>query len=184
MITGIDQAIDKSVNIEAVASGLIDLFKNMWGVDHAGFVFWNQAQAKFQPVPASLFDSQILTSLNESIGRDDFLVKTLESERRLFRFGIVLDDELAALGNRAFPGERTTFLKIRRTLRWLGASVAAPLMLKEQLVGFIVLGPKKNNGAFTAEDRKLLSHVSEKVAGAVSKIMMTDGKLELGARGV
>lgn len=70
------------------------------------------------------------------------------------------------LGNRAFAGERTTFWKIRRTMRWVGAAACIPLMYQTDIIGFLILGQKKNLGVYTEEDKKFLSHVAEIVSEA------------------
>jgi GAF domain-containing protein len=49
-------------------------------------------------------------------------------------------------------------------MRWLGAAVCVPLMATDQLIGVIILGPKKNKFVYNNEDKKFLSHV----AGMVS----------------
>jgi len=57
-------------------------------------------------------------------------------------------------------------------MRWVGASICVPLMIKSNLVGFIILGAKKNNTLYNDEDKKFLSHVSERISEAITKIMV------------
>jgi hypothetical protein len=153
--------------------GLINHFKTIWHVDHAGFLIWNGATSSFELFPTGAFDNQIIAANKEIIGRADFLVKTLETERRLFPYGIAVDDELLTLVSRSSPGERATFQKIRRTMRWLGAAVCVPLMLNDDLVGFFVLGPKKNRMIYNDEDKKFLAHVAELVSDTIKGIILS-----------
>ena len=125
------------------------------------------APTQYRAVGAEAFADQVIIRLNEKIERTDFLVRTLESERRLFRHGIIADEEINFLGNRAFAGERTTFWKIRRTMRWLGATICVPLMGQNELTGFIVLGNKKNQTLYNNEDKRFLSHVAEIISTAI-----------------
>jgi GAF domain-containing protein len=56
-------------------------------------------------------------------------------------------------------------------MHWLGAAACVPLMDKDRLIGFLVLGNKKSGGAYSREDKKFLSHVSEIVSSATSHIL-------------
>ena len=173
ILTGIEQELKNLETVESVATRLIKHLKKIWNVEHAGIALWSSATSKFEMFPAMEFDNQIITSLKEEIKSTDFLIRTLESERRLFRYGIVVDDELTELASRASSGERTTFSKIRRTLRWLGAAVCVPLMVNEQLIGFLILGSKRDKGIYNDEDKKFLSHVADVVSIALKNLIIS-----------
>lgn len=174
ILSGIELELSKSESIDTLASGLVGQFQKIWKVDHAGFLIWENTLAKYSLYPRTAFDQQIIVNNNEVIGKNDFLIKTLESERRLFKFGIVVDDELVNLNKKASAGEKATFGKIRRTMRWLGAAACIPLMYSDQLLGFIVLGPKKNRTIYNEEDKKFLSHVSESLSLRIRQLMLGD----------
>jgi uncharacterized protein YigA (DUF484 family) len=46
-------------------------------------------------------------------------------------------------------------------------------MLNEELIGFIVLGPKKNQAYYNDEDKKFLSHVAEIVSNTIKDIILS-----------
>jgi hypothetical protein len=171
LLNGIEEEIKNSTSIESLAEGLTENLKKIYSIEHAGFMLWESKTSTFQQLPKSQFESQTISKYEDSITSNDFLVRTLESERRLFPFGIIVEEEVALLAARSSPGEKTTFSKIRRTLRWLGASVCVPLMSGERLLGFFILGPKKNKTFYNNEDKKFLSHVSEKVSGTIHTLL-------------
>jgi len=171
ILKGIEDILHKPDNLINLSRPLVEKLKEIYGADHAGVLIWNFKTSIYQLLPPEAFINQIINRIHEEINRTDFLVRTLETERRLFWQGVVIEDEITALGTRAFPGERTTFWKIRRTMRWLGAAACVPLMSQDQLVGFIVLGHKKNEVPYNNEDKKFLSHVAEIVTTAIKDLV-------------
>lgn len=168
-LSSIEKILESGQPIEQIANELSAGIKNIWHVEKASFAIWNPKSAIFELYPFSSFSNEIITRMNVSIDRTDFLVKTLETERRLFQYGIIIEDEITALGNRSFIGERTTFWKMRRTMRWLGAAACVPLMVKNQLFGFLILGRKNNHSLYNNEDKKFLSHVAEMLSELIKK---------------
>jgi len=173
ILSGIDDELRKTKTLGSIAEGLMEKFKTTWNVDHAGLALWNSSKSGFDLYPISTFKDYFISKFNGEIQTTDFLVRTLESERRLFRYGIIVDDELLTLITRASPGEKTTFHKIRRTMRYMGAAVCVPIMLKDRLMGIIILGPKKNKSLYNDEDKKFLSHVGEIVADTVNSLIIS-----------
>lgn len=184
MLSQIDEACAGGKDFVAISDALADIFRSIWNVEHAGVAVWNYGQSCFVPLPAHRFQGLALTRLNESIDRKDFLARTLETERRLFQYGIVSEEELTSLGNKASPGERSTFWKIRRTMRWVAADICVPIMRGTEMSGFLILGRKNSGASFNREDRKFLSHVSEKIAGVIlSSEEASNAALEINATG-
>jgi hypothetical protein len=167
LISGIETEISTATTLHEVSTGLIKQFKKIWDIEHAGFAIWDSINASYRLWPNESFQNSPIKKLNETIGKSDYLIKTLESERRLFKFGIVLEEELTAIGSRSFAGERITFWKIRRTMRWIQAEICVPLMFKNQLIGFIALGIKRNKALYNDEDKKFLSHISTLLCDAI-----------------
>lgn len=170
ILNGIEETIKCSNDIEILSTNLIKKLKSIWGVNHAGLILWNFNIASYALFPTKEFENQIITRLQESIKKTDFLVRTLESERRLFWGGVVVEDEINSLINRAFPGEKTTLEKIRRTMRWLGAVICVPLMINNALAGFLVLGRKQNDNLYNMEDKKFLSHLVELISPTINAV--------------
>ena len=165
ILAGIEEVIASTTEIGELSLKVSEKLKGIWGTDHIGFALWNYQSAIFDLLPADAFISKSIKKLSVSLGKTDFLVRTLESERRLFAYGIVVEDELTALGTQSLAGERITFWKIRRSMRWLGAAACVPMMRGTELIGFIVLGHKKNSTTYNSEDKKFLSHLSTMIAG-------------------
>lgn len=176
ILAGIEQTIKGSNNIDALTRQLSEKLKMIWGAGHAGLVVWDYILGRYKLMPEEAFKDQAVVRNKESISPSDFLIRTLESEKRLFKHGVITEEELNVLGDRALPGEKTTFWKIRRTMRWLGANACVPLLAKDQLSGFIVLGTKKNGASYNEEDKKFLSHVAQIVAGALQKTLTEEEK--------
>jgi hypothetical protein len=176
ILNNIEIAIEESKNIQDLSLALSEKLKKIWLVDHSGLALWSFDHGSYQFLPDKEFASQIIKKMDLSIGKTDFLVKTLETERRLFSDGVILEDEINLIGEKSFPGEKMTFWKMRRTMRWLGASACIPLMQKKDLLGFIIMGKKKNSGAYNAEDKKFLTHVAEKIAAATNNLIINDSQ--------
>lgn len=174
LLLGFDEMVINANSIYVLSENISKMLKNIWKSEHAGLAVWNFKSSSFDLLPSYTFERQIVTKLNEKIQKEDFLVKTLESERRLFKDGVVVEDEITTYGNRASLGERTTLWKIRRTMRWLGASVCVPLSFNGQLIGFIILGKKKNNSVYNDEDRKFLTHISERISLTVRNLLVSE----------
>lgn len=171
LLQGIETELIKQNDIESISLGLSSQFKNIWQVTHAGFALWDPTTAQFQLHPKNAFDNNWLLKTGEPIVQSDFLVRTLELEKRLFKHRIVVEEEVVALINLALPGEKATFIRIKNTMQGLGANACVPLLWGDRLVGFIVLGPKKSGAIYNDEDKKFLSHVAEIVTEAMKRIL-------------
>jgi hypothetical protein len=164
ILEGITDALQNSSDIPQFSQKISEKLQKIWKVEHAGILVWSPKRSQFDAYPAKEFESEIIASIGIPITLSDFLVRTLESERRLFNYGVVVSDEVDVFGLRAFPGERITFQKIRRTMRWLGATVCVPVIANGQLIAFLVLGNKRSGKSFNREDKKILSHVGEMIS--------------------
>lgn len=172
VLQGIETELKRSDTIQATTNNLAERFKTIWNVEHTGFAIWDSKDSAFNLYPSESFSDQIISRLGETITQTDFLVKTLENERRLFPFGIVIDEEVGNLMLRASAGEKITFSKIRRSLRWLGASACVPILTGDQFLGFIILGAKKTKAIYNQEDKKFLSHVAELLSERI-RVLLT-----------
>lgn len=168
--------LDKSHTLNVMTSNLIDNLKKTYDIEHGGIAVWSTNKSIFELYPENSFRNQLIDKMKIDIGTSDFLVKTLESERRLFNYGIVSEDDLATLLIRSSAGEKITFEKIRRTMRWLGATICIPLMHNELLLGFIALGQKKGIIPYNEEDKKFLSHVSEMVSQTIKDMVIDNDR--------
>jgi hypothetical protein len=164
IVDAIDAQLKENETLEVKAANLIQHFKSIWKVDHAGFLMWDFKGAQFEFLPHGLYDEKRMAQIKEELGLSNYLIRTLETERRLFKYGIVIDDDVLALTNRSMPGEKMTFKKIHKSMQWLGASVCVPIMDQTRLMGLFVLGQKKNGEIFNEEDQKFLSHISERLS--------------------
>lgn len=167
ILSGFDTIIQSNQPLTLMVENLCEKLNFIWSVEHTGIAIWDFKNSRYKFLPIESFENQSISRMGEAIVKSDFLVRTLETERRLFSHGIVIQEEVTAHGNRSSPGERTTFWKIRRTMRWLGAAACIPLLWEKELIGFIILGKKRNNTIYNDEDKKFLSHLSEKITGAI-----------------
>lgn len=167
----IEEVTTNSTDIGDLTSGLTDQLQKIWGIEHAGTAIWNYRKSAFDFLPPDSFSRNVISTIGRPIDRTDYLVRTLHTERRLFKDGVIYEDELTAFGNTAFPGERITFWKMRRTMRWLGAAVCVPLVPSLDLAGFLILGPKRNSAPYNEEDRKFLAHVATLIEREVNRLV-------------
>ncbi|MCG3206396.1 MAG: hypothetical protein KCHDKBKB_03132 [Elusimicrobia bacterium] len=160
LLEGLESDLKENEPLHQIAYRISNNLKKLLNISHSGILLWDFNTSRYQYYPEKNFENQIISKIGIPITANDFLVRTLETERRLFKYGIVIEEELTSLGNISGKGERTTFWKIRRTMRWLGAAACVPLIANQALIGFIVLGQKVNNNLFNNEDKKLLSHLA------------------------
>ncbi|MFN0117846.1 MAG: histidine kinase N-terminal 7TM domain-containing protein [Elusimicrobiota bacterium] len=188
IINFVDRVIFKTPDMnELIGSLLLDLektdsivnfcetlsmhLKRIWDVNHAGIGVWINQTTKYVFSPSNNFKDLPVNKVGVKIDHNDFLIKTLLTERRLFKEGIIIEEDLTSLGNRSLPGVKTTFWKMRRTMRWLNADLCAPIIFKDDLIGVLVLGKKKKSNLFNEEDRKLIVHISSMIKGKLSRFV-------------
>ncbi len=171
ILEDISRILRSSEKVETLADQMTQKIKEIWKVDHAGVVLWDATSSQFKPYPRETFEKIGVQGEDVNLFHSDFLIRTLESERRLFHYGIVLDDEVDMYGTRSSAGERATFNKILRTMKKLGAAACVPITIGEQLMGFIVLGPKKSGALYNREDKKFLSHVGKLISEQINHLI-------------
>ena len=177
------QVISKSVgevlqqgNLLRFLEKFVTKIKEIWRIQDVG-VCVKLGGSSFVPLPRQTFEKRAIQSMGMKLDQTDFLVRMLENERRLFEDGVVVQDEVTALANRSNPGERATFWKVRRTMRWLGAALCVPIMDGKKLIGFIVLGPKTDRTIYNSEDKKILAHIGQMVSAVLKDLI---GKADQG----
>jgi hypothetical protein len=158
------EVIHQAASLSNMVEGVAEKLKEIWHVDRAGIALWNPEVGSFSFLPPGEFEGKAIHDIRQKIDHSDFLVKTLENERRLFKEGVIIQDEVTALANRTATGERATLWKIRRTMRQVGAALCAPIMDGRRLIGFIILSQKNDRTIFNDEDKKILSRVSEMIS--------------------
>jgi hypothetical protein len=169
ILGGFEEVLSNRDGIENFANALATKLMQVYGTDHAGLAVWDYQMSSYRLLPTETFVQKPISRYHETLVKTDFLMRTLETERRLFWHGIVVEDEITELGNRAFPGERTTFWKIRRTMRWLGAHICVPVMIDNDLSAVIVLGRKRTESVYNREDKRFLTHLAELTSNALKE---------------
>jgi len=176
VLDGFSRALHGARSLSQTIDNLSQELKKVWRVDHAGIALWSLETGAFSPLPHEAFQDRAIQALGGRIERSDFLTKTLENERRLFKEGVITQDEVTALANRSRLGERATLWKIRRTMRQVGAGLCAPIMDGKNLIGFIILSQKTDRTIFNDEDKKILSRVGELISGDLRNFISSNTK--------
>jgi len=175
ILDGIHKTLENPSNIKTLTKDLSEEMKKIWNISHVGLVLWNQNHTAYNPYPEEEFSNYSISKSSDSITRENYLVKTLETERRIFKHGIVTVDEVNALSQRSSAGPKATLGKIKSTMESLGAHICVPLLSKVHLSGFVVLGPKKNNSLYNNEDKKFLQHVAQLISIAFRELIFGHG---------
>jgi hypothetical protein len=176
VLDGFSKALHGAQSLSQTIDNLSQELKKIWHVDQAGIALWATETGGFSLLPHETFQERAIQAMGGRIERADFLVRTLENERRLFKEGVVMQDEITALANRSRLGERATLWKIRRTMRQVGAALCAPIMDGKNLIGFIILSQKTDRTIFNDEDKKILSRVGELISSDLRNFINGNAK--------
>jgi hypothetical protein len=79
VVDKIETDLHSSGSIELKAKRFIENLTDVWKVDHAGLVIWNTSLAKFDFFPGEAFQNKPIHKLSAQLGRDDFLIRTLDN---------------------------------------------------------------------------------------------------------
>lgn len=105
------------------------------------------------------------------INKNNQLVKELFSHRE-----IIIYDELPLRLNEKDPDIRRKeeILKIKKKMESMGISLCIPLKFHKELAGFLMLGEKESEDAYTKEDIELLQILSNQSALAIENAKLYD----------
>jgi two-component system NtrC family sensor kinase len=106
-----------------------------------------------------------------TIGRESALIYRLEGQKK----PLVHEEIKRHAQDRRHPD--TNVNEIEKALQSLRASVVVPSLLKDRLLGFIVLGDKRSGRTYTSEDLNTLSILASQFALAVENALLY-GNLE------
>jgi len=96
---------------------------------------------------------------NISIDLGNSLIKYLQGARKAIMY-----EEI----KREYDERRDIFIKeIRDTMNRIGAELLVPNFIENELIGFLVLGPKKSGQMYTNEDINVLSNMANQSALAI-----------------
>jgi len=111
-----------------------------------------------------------------SLAKSDPLIKLLETDRRPMVW-----EELRARLEQQVKDERQDLKALAVTVarvQALGGTVVVPSFLQEKLIGFLVLGPKRNGQAFTPEDLVVFSTLANQAAVSIENARFYEGERE------
>jgi len=142
-IKHVSRVIVSELNYDEIAKLLMDTVVDTMLVDHCSLFLLDTSGAGF--VNFSSRGKQIYPGGSISIDKDNPLIKFMKNHRQLIK-------RKNLMGQTSVP----KIQDVLSDMDVLGAEIALPMVFKENLNGFIVLGEKLSGDLFTREDMDLL----------------------------
>jgi len=152
--------LNNYIDLDKIIKLIVDSIKETMQLDSAGVLLINRETKPVSYEIAKLigFDREHTLSLV----KDDFLVKYLTKTQKP-----VVGDELVMLSNETDKETERNFLRLHCRMERINAALCLPLMANKKLIGFIILGVKISNDAYTSDDLKLLDTLSKQAGIAI-----------------
>ena len=151
------QELTHTIDLNQIIDSIVGTIKGIMKLDRAGVLLFDEQTSNYQVKKTIGF-----TEANGiSLVRSNFLTSYLSKNRRS-----VLYQELDSLptGNKE---EKSEISKLKSNMKLIEASICLPLLIKDKLIGIIVLGEKISKEAYTKEDIDLLTTLSNQASVAI-----------------
>ncbi len=153
-----------TIDLSDIIDSIIKTIKNTMRLDRSGVLLYDNPSSNFK-----IYRTEGFTESNGiSLVRNNFLTGYLIKNRMP-----VLYQELESLQNNG-NGEKAEIAKLQTNMRRIEAHICLPLLVKDKLIGIIVLGQKVSRDAYTKEDMRLLEAVTNQASIAVENARLYD----------
>ncbi len=133
-------------------------------LDRTGVLLYDERSSNYK-----IYRTEGFTESNGiSLVRNNFLTSYLVQTRKS-----VLYQELEQLKENG-NGDRGEIAKLKTNMQRIEAHICLPLLVKDKLIGIIVLGQKVSKDAYTKEDIRLLEAVASQASIAVENARLYD----------
>ncbi|MFA5030377.1 MAG: ATP-binding protein [Patescibacteria group bacterium] len=153
-----------TINLSEIVDSIIKTIKSTMHLDRAGVLLYDEHSSNYK-----IYRTEGFTESNGiSLVRNNFLTSYLVQTRKP-----VLYQELEQLKENG-NGDKGEIAKLKTNMQRIEAHICLPLLVKDKLIGIIVLGQKVNKDAYTKEDLRLLEAVANQASIAVENARLYD----------
>ncbi|MDZ7798145.1 MAG: ATP-binding protein [Patescibacteria group bacterium] len=150
------QELTYSIDLDQIIDSIVKTIRDTMKLDRTGVLLFDQETHNYQ------VKSNIGFSVANGISlvRNNFLTNYLLEKRKP-----VIYQELESL--KSNQGEKSEIGKLKANMKRIEAALCLPLIIKNKLIGIIVLGEKISKDAYTKEDLQLLDSLTNQASIAL-----------------
>ncbi|MEA3446403.1 MAG: GAF domain-containing protein, partial [Bacteroidota bacterium] len=153
-----------TINLSEIVDSIIITIKNTMHLDRVGVLLYDKHSSNYK-----IYRTEGFTESNGiSLVRNNFLTNHLMQTRQS-----ILYQELELLQNND-NGDKAEIAKLKTNMQRIEAHICLPLLVKNKLIGIIVLGQKITKDAYTKEDLHILEAVSNQASVAIENAKLYD----------
>ncbi len=153
-----------TINLSEIIDSIIKTIKHTMRLDRAGVLLYDEHSSNYK-----IYRTEGFTESNGiSLVRNNFLTNYLVQSRKPILYQEL--EQLKETGN----GNKGEIEKLKTNMRRIEAHICLPLLVKDKLIGIIVLGQKVSKDAYTKEDLRLLEAVTNQASIAVENARLYD----------
>ena len=158
-----------TINLSEIVDSIITTIKQTMHLDRAGVLLYDESSSNYK-----IYRTEGFTESNGiSLVRNNFLTNYLKQSRKP-----VLYQELESLQTNG-NGGKAEIAKLKANMQRIEAHICLPLLVKDKLIGIIVLGQKVSKDAYTKEDLGLLEAVANQASIAVENARLYNNMEEM-----
>lgn len=166
-LVNLGETLVSMMNIDDLLQTLVSALKEKMRVERCSVLLWEEASGKYT-VKAAIGVEPVTENI--TFKPDDYLVRTLATERKLMPLGIIVGEELQSMASGEQPFMQHIFGQMYKQMQLIGADICVPMMLQDRLIGFITLSNKKTGAMFNAEDMKILTNLARESSLTIENI--------------
>lgn len=163
-LEGLGRKLTFTINLSEIVDSIIKTIKGAMRLDRAGVLLYDSTSSNYK-----IYRTEGFTESNGiSLVRNNFLTSYLIQSRKP-----VLYQELESLQTNG-NGDKGEIAKLKTNMSRIEAHICLPLLVRDKLIGIIVLGQKISKDAYTKEDLRLLEAVANQASIAVENARQYD----------
>ncbi len=170
----LSRAITTKIRLQELAGLVSTTFLENLNPMEISFLTRDSDKKRFRSVPLAATEKTSRYKRIE-INLESSVIRQLEAKKEILVMEEMEDELLRMEGVRSENQEKMILLKENvAEMHRLGMSVWVPIILKESLIGIILMGPKVSGEIFTSEDLSLISTMSGQIAVALENARLYD----------
>jgi len=164
-IKELGKKLNKTIELDKLIELINHSLMNALKLERIGTIVREPEKKTFKPQKVIGFSRNEIISLLDREG--NFFLKYLEKTK-----DTLLREEIPFLTNKLKEEKEKKNLEIlRKAMEQIGIAVFLPLLLKEELIGIIVLGDKLSREAYSVQDLDLLSTFASQASVAINNAL-------------
>jgi len=161
--------LTSTINLSEIVNSIIKTIKTTMHLDRAGVLLYDESSSNYK-----IYRTEGFTESNGiSLVRNNFLTNYLIKSRKS-----ILYQELESIQSNG-NGDKAEIAKLKANMQHIEAHICLSLLVKNKLIGIIVLGQKITKDAYTKEDLGLLEAVSNQASVAIENARLYNSMEEI-----